>query len=179
MFSTAFLLAASMVVGQAEDVSPHYQHLGELEYFVGTWQINGGLEVKGDFRGLEALENIPLKQVMTYEWLKSKGFLALIIRDTPDSPIAYLGAIGWDPEHKQIRSMDFNTQGAWLKYVHIKKDFGWVMEGTSVYPGGVEGVYRAEIKVIDDNHFRHEGKGTMKENGKESTLTLTFEAKRQ
>ena len=121
----------------------------------------------------------PLRQVVSYQWFKNKNFIVWTARDTPDAPISYQGVIGWDVGKKQIRSSDFNSQGAWLKYVHIRRDFGWVMEGTSVYPGGVEGVYRAEIELKDDNHFRHEGKGTMKQHGEKSTVTLTFDATRK
>lgn len=53
------------------------------------------------------------------------------------------------------------------------------MEGTSIYPGNAEGVYRAEITIIDDKTFRHKGSGVMKQGGKESKVTLSFVAKRK
>ena len=39
MLSTAIVLAASMALGQADQVSPHYEHLKALEVFVGDWQF--------------------------------------------------------------------------------------------------------------------------------------------
>ena len=179
MLSTVFLLTASMVIGQAEDISPHYQHLKDLEYFVGDWEIVGTLKVTGDFQGLDEFEGVPLRQVLSYQWMKNKNFMLVSARNTGEKLISYQGFIGWDPVTERIQSRDVNSQGAWHKYVHIKRDFGWVMEGTAVYPGEAEGVYRAEIRIADKNSFRHVGKGTLKQGGKTSTVTLVYEAKRK
>ena len=58
--------------------------------------------------------------------------------------------------------------------MHIKKENGWVIEGTSVYPGGAEGPYRAENTNIDKDTVQHTGKGIMKQDGKESEVKLSF-----
>lgn len=167
----ALLMTASMAVGQAE--------LKDLEYFVGTWNIEGEMKVEGEFEGLDEVTGKPLRMQSTYEWFHNKAFMLVTIRENPQAAPSYVAVIGWDPERKQIRSWDFNAQGARLRYVHIKKDGGWVLEGPSVYPGGAEGVYRGEIKIIDQQTFRTEGKGTMKQDGKESQVSLVYEAKRQ
>ena len=56
---------------------------------------------------------------------------------------------------------------------------GWVMEGTSIYPNGVEGTYRGEVTIIDDDTFRHKGAGVMKQDGEEMEVKLSFTAKRR
>ena len=95
MLIATLLLAASMVVGQAGDASPHYQHLKNLEYFAGVWEIVGKVEVKDEFSGLDELTEAPLRQVVSYEWFKNKNFMVWTVRDTPDAPISYQGVIGW------------------------------------------------------------------------------------
>lgn len=173
------LVAASLAADPAGTVPSYYEHLKALEYFVGDWVIEGKIDVEGEFTGLADVAGQPLRQQMSYVWFKNKNFLATTIRDEENSAPSYIQVIGWDPQRKQITSMDFNSQGAYLKYVHIKRDNGWVMEGTSVYPGNVEGVYRAEIKIIDDKTFSHEGSGVMKQGGKKSKVTLSFVARKK
>ena len=179
MLNTVLLLATSMVVGQAGGALPPHQHLKDLEYFVGDWKIDGTVEVEGDFSGLDEVTKTPLRLLMSYEWFKNKNFMVVTVRDKPEGPIEYQATIGWDPKKKQIRSVDFNYQGAWMKYIHIQRDFGWVMEGTSIYPDGAEGPFRAEIRITDDDHYRNEGKGTMVKDGKKSVVKVEFDATRQ
>lgn len=154
-------------------------HLRDLDYFVGDWAMEGEIKVEGEFTGLDELTKNPLRMQMTYEWFGGQTFLLLTIREKAGAAPMYVAVMGWDPESKQIRSTDFNSQGARLKYVHVKKDKVWIAEGPSIYPDGAEGKYRGENTIIDHNTFRHTGRGTIRQNGKESKVTLTYEAKRK
>jgi hypothetical protein len=177
MLSTSFLLAASMVVGQADEVGPHFEHLKDLEYFVGDWRINGKVET--DFEPLAELTEGPLRLVFSYDWMDKKSFLTLDIREKPKSPVQYHAAIGWDPVRKQIRSRDFNSAGAWFEYVHVKTEKGWIVEGESVYPGGTKGTFRGEITIIDKDAFGYEGAGVMFHEGQEIDVSLKYKATRR
>jgi hypothetical protein len=173
----AMLLAGTMAVGQAEEVGPHYEHVKELEYFLGSWRVTGQFET--EFGPLAELTQGKLIRVFSYEWMSGKNFLTLTIREKPRASVEYQAVFGWDPAKSQIKSWDFNAQGAYLEYVHIKKDDGWVLEGTSVYPGGAKGTYRAVITIVDQDTFRHEGSGVMKQDGKETKVTLSYTANRR
>ena len=179
MFAYAgLLLAGTLIVGQTENVGPHYQYLKDLEFFVGDWTMEGELNVTGDYSGLADIAGQKMSVVFPTAGWPIRISSLQTFAEGEDSPLEYAAAIGWDPLKKQIRSWDVNSQGGHLEYVHIKKENGWVIEGTSVYPGGVEGTYRAENTIIDKDTVQHRGKGIMKQDGKESEVKLSFTMRR-
>jgi hypothetical protein len=116
---------------------------------------------------------------MSYHWMRDKRFLIAAFAEHTGAPLEYTAVIGWDDARNQIRSWDFNAQGARLEYVHVKTPDGWVIDGPSIYPGGWTGTYRGVYTIVDNDTFRTEGSGTMKKGDQESKVTLSFVAKRQ
>ena len=122
MFAYAgLLLAGTLIVGQTENVGPHYQYLKELEFFVGDWTMEGELNVNGDFRGLEDVAGRKMSRRISYRWMANKNFLIQTAAEGEDSPLEYAAAIGWDPLKKQIRSWDVNPQGVTLSTCTSRK----------------------------------------------------------
>ena len=99
MLSTAIILAASMALGQAEQVSPNYEQLKGLEHFVGEWQTSmsqNGVEV---FRG-----------TASYKWTKNKSFLLATYCDEKGEYVA-TEVFGWDAATNKMRLWSFKPDG--------------------------------------------------------------------
>ena len=163
--------------GDGSQVGPHYEHLKDLECFVGNWKVEG--EMKTEFEPLARLAGGKMVRFVSYQWMTNKNYLVVTYKEKPRSSSDYIAVIGWDPEKKQIRSWDFNGQGAHLQYVHTKTKKGWAVDGTSIYPGGVKGKYRGVFEMIDDDTFASSGKGTMVVDGKEVEVSLSLTAVRR
>ncbi len=81
MLSSAVLVLAAAMLGQADHPPSTYEHLKDLEYFVGTWIIEGEIKIEGEFAGLSDVAGRPLRSLMSYEWFKNKNFLSVTMRE--------------------------------------------------------------------------------------------------
>lgn len=79
---------------------------------------------------------------------------------------------------KQVKSCDFNAQGAWFEYAFSKTGTGWVIEGDSVYPKGMTGTFRGEITTKDKNTHHYKGAGVLTQDGQKYPVTLKYKATR-
>jgi hypothetical protein len=99
MLSTAMVLAASMALGQADQVSAHYEHLKALEVFVGDWQFTFTQKGVDIFKG-----------TVSYKWVKNKVFLQATACDEKGDHVA-TEMYGWDAAAKKMRLWTFKPDG--------------------------------------------------------------------
>lgn len=99
MLSTAIILAASVALGPADQVSPNYEHLKALEVFVGDWQATLTQKDVAVFKG-----------TVSYKWLKNKGFLQATALDEKGDHVA-TEIFGWDAATNKMRLWTFKPDG--------------------------------------------------------------------
>lgn len=123
MFSaSALMVAASLALGQTDGQPSNYQHLEELDYFVGQWKAEG--------TGPEGSEYTVLR---SFKWILNKNFLSdeLVIRLGDRQVWASMGLFGWDPSQKKNKSWSANASGG-LGMISWTKDGDG---GTGEYSG--------------------------------------------
>jgi hypothetical protein len=125
MLSTAFLLAASMVVvGQAEETTSNYEHLKVLQPFLGSWTYEGVLH--DDIPGL-AIKGVNVRIPFRYRWILNRNALMMDWSVQVDSGADLDGKvlIGFDPKGNKIVSGEFTSSG---RYSHGE----WSVEGNTL-----------------------------------------------
>ena len=138
MLSTAFLLAASMVVGQAEKPNEDW-----LKFFKGQWTYEySSLSVDGEV----------LKGEVTYSAAsKSKAILA---RGTEGND-KWVELIGWQPDRKRMVSLGYGSlkNNYWLaEYDELSKDrLGGKVSGVLADGRPFSGT--SALERVDDNCF--------------------------
>jgi hypothetical protein len=104
MFSTAFLLAASMVVGQAEAASPLPQDVAaHFQYLIGNWHVEGKV---GDtiVQGTYSVRWAPGRHCLLVTWTPDQ--------DQPKEGSAHMsGVIGYDWASNQTIENNFWSNG--------------------------------------------------------------------
>jgi hypothetical protein len=122
MFSTAFLLAASMVVsGQATSPEISQQAKAELDFLVGTWTIEGRV---GDqkFQGEQQVKWAPGKHCLIENWTGALG----------EMKVHGTAVIGWEVDEGQIVDTGFiDTVG--------HRTIRWTVANDKVWEGRMRG----------------------------------------
>jgi hypothetical protein len=104
MLSTAVLLTASMVVGQAEDINVPKKVLAEFDYLVGDWTYSGE---DGDDA---------VKGTFSVKWAPGKHAILIEMSWTdPDHTAMGTGIDGWDVAKERITTLEFWSDG-WSHY---------------------------------------------------------------
>ena len=140
------ILTGGLCVGQ--EPSPNYEHLKELEPFVGEWKVEG------------AVNNQAVSLWMHCKWMSGKGFL--IQKLTPErnsTDFGWMRVVGWDSGKQKVTSYEFYGGGGQAKSIHTKSDKGWIVEKTRTTQGGTTIDQRIDITFsADKNAYRAEGK---------------------
>ena len=116
MLTAALVVAASLVVGQDAE-SPAYEHLNDLECFIGTWEGQDVIpEADVDSAHLKEWAGKTVQYRVKISWAPGKA--AQIIEWVHDIPgvmkITATRIVGWDPAEKKLVSSAFTTQtGIW------------------------------------------------------------------
>ena len=100
MLSTAFLLAASMVVGQAEAANLPDEFVKQCNYYLGEWATEAEIEGKL-YRGTWTVEWSPEKACLVTHWSA----------ETPTGPGKGTRIQGWDAATKKVLVVDFGENG--------------------------------------------------------------------
>jgi hypothetical protein len=158
------LCLANGTIRAQEMVSPTYEHLKDLERFVGEWEVKGYITT-GDQRD-------DIKLVANYRWLHQKAFMLATLHDSETKEIIYVGVLGWDPDKQHLMSWDFNFMGTIFNYYQGKNDDGWWVKGTGRMPDHAKVSFRGQFTFIDDNTMRQQGSGTRTKDGSEEATTL-------
>lgn len=116
MLTTTLLVAASFVIGQDAEV-PAYEHLKDLECFVGTWESKTVMpESPASSASLKEWAGKPILLRINVKWAPGKN--AQIVENVFEVPgevkISETLLRGWDQSVKKIRDYSFTThEGAW------------------------------------------------------------------
>jgi hypothetical protein len=152
MLSTSILLAASMVVGQVEELS-NYEHLKEYgEAMVGEWIVE--INVDFDFPPLVKKGDIAILKVSN-KWILDKSAICSHTSiEVKDVTIASgHGLIGWDRSAERIVTCGFGSLGSRDEGIVEKRNGKWHRSGTGV---GVTGNVNAGTSIVtildDDTH---------------------------
>ena len=120
--ASALMVAASLTLAQADGMPSNYEHLKDLDYFVGQWKAEGTASNGSEYTVLRS-----------YKWILNKNFLSdeLVIRVGDRQVWASMGLFGWDPSEKKIKSGSANASGGLGQVTWTKHDDG----GTGEYSG--------------------------------------------
>jgi hypothetical protein len=145
MLSTSILLAASMVVGQAEQVkvAVPQEVLSFFGYFVGEWRMEG-VALDGAVSGVNTWKWAEAKHCLTYDSLwKDKNGTAHA-----------LAICGWDPAKKQLVETEYWTGGGTntLRYSKIS-DALWEGTMSGVESDGKELTGKIAYEIKSPTHL--------------------------
>lgn len=109
--STAFLLAASMVIGQAEKPASNYDRLKSFDALIGCWSLSG--EVLEDVpnvieKGAKLVGHSSFEWIMKKTAVKNQGF----VKFGDLEEVQFLGVIGWNRAKECIVSGSLSSDGA-------------------------------------------------------------------
>lgn len=166
-FAACFSSAATTA---QEDAGPTYQHLKELEHFVGDWMFKGPM-VTGE-------EKQELSVVASYRWLQNKSFMLVTLEDTVTKELPYVAVIGWDPKEEHIMSWDFNLRGTIFSYRQGKNEDGWWIKGKGRMPDGATIEFTGLYKIVDADRMDYKGSGTIVRGEQKIPVTLEYTATR-
>jgi hypothetical protein len=109
MLSTAVLIAASVVVGQAEG-APNSEHLQAFDALIGTWVYKG--PVQEDVPNLPG-KNTPMVVRSTFKRVFNKAVVEnrFLLRFKGFPPVEGVNLYGWNAAEKTIQSGGMNSIG--------------------------------------------------------------------
>jgi hypothetical protein len=134
MFSTAFLLAASMVVGQAEKANVPDDAIEELSRLIGTWQMTGK----------EGSDIFMAK--CTNEWAPGQYGIRLQCTWSGAWEGRGFGFVAWDNVKKELFGPEAYEDGSVCR-LHYNIRSPGVWEGETHNSLGGKGEYKAEIRL--------------------------------
>jgi hypothetical protein len=134
MLSTTLLLAASIVVGQAQAPTGNYEHLKQLEWIVGTWEAE--VEAREAGPGFEAGQKVQLR--MENEWQLQKNIIAVAwtVKVHDFTLSAHQGIIGYDAANERVVSGGFDSLGGYRYAVWSGESPEWMADRTGAEGDG-------------------------------------------
>ena len=148
MSSTMLLLAASMVVGQAEEASPLPEAVAmHLQYAVGTW------ETESDVEGETA------KGTYVVRWAPGRHCVLITFSPAPgvpeDFPGQMSGILGYDSATKQAIEKNFWSNGS---HYTLCYDLSKPIRAKGVVEGEVTGVEKDGTKFTQEVRVERKGR---------------------
>lgn len=160
MLSTSLLLAASMVVGQAEAADPPAFSLADLECFVGEWEGKTILPEEADL--WTAWKGKEVTVTASTKWILDKKALATDWEvKTADKVISHGKSMWlWDPSQMKIKCLWLDSLGRhghemWSK-TGAKRRNKWASWGRGVETAGKALSGRHTITIVDEDTHVHE-----------------------
>lgn len=151
MLATTLVVAASLLVGQDVE-SPAYEHLKELECFIGNWEGESIVpESSVDSEHLQDWAGMTVHYRMNVRWAPNMS--AQIVEEVHEIPgeikITSTHLRGWDVTAKKFAEHSFTThKGVWSGTCD-KQDGIWVMEYIGFNLDGKKCTGRREVRVVD------------------------------
>jgi hypothetical protein len=107
---TCTLLVMSLMVGQAEEPVSNYDHLKELEVYVGEWIGKAKIPEAADAPAAGKEVTVPV----TTKWILNKNVLLAEWKVKVGDEVVNQGKWSWwwDAKRNQIRALSINMQGS-------------------------------------------------------------------
>jgi hypothetical protein len=143
-------------IAAAQDVSPAYEHLKDLEVFVGSWEGTTTLPVgAAESEKLGKLAGAKVTLTLTTRWAPGKcaQITEYDFRIEGSEPILGASLLGWDQVNQEIRFNQFTTQtGTWAG-VTKRTGTNWieVIEGYNL--DRLKRTGKRVTRFIDKDHF--------------------------
>lgn len=121
------------------DQDSHHEHLEALEPLLGTWAN----ETDGTTIEFEC------------KWTKDNNHISRAYRVIEDNNVTQTGLqiIGWDPQHKSIRSWLFDSDGGFVEGNWQQKDGNWLISTNGILSDGGTGTAVHVVRPIDENQI--------------------------
>ena len=145
MLTSALLITASLVLGQAEKPQSNFEHLKALDSVTGEWigtvQTEDGSE--------------PIEVLLSYEWVLNKNVqLGVLSIKRDDEKIEALRVMRvWDAATKQIKVFVVSFEGAHSHGTATVKDNQHVQKTVGVDSEGKKLSDTLVFKEIEDDSF--------------------------
>ncbi len=119
-----------------------YSQLQALEWLVGSWE-----DKTGD-------QTVQTK----VNWAGDKNFLVRTFKVKAADQAETDGweIVGWDPEHQQIRSWIFDSNGGFGESTWANDGEHWLIQASNVLPDGGHSTAEHVLTRVDDNKFTWE-----------------------
>jgi uncharacterized protein (TIGR02246 family) len=118
----------------------HYEHIKDLDWFVGGWVSQDD-------------DTVITKNL--YEWDHNKNFLvhSFIMDVLGQKELSGEEVIGWDPIEKKIRSWTFDSDGGFGHGVWSKEDDSWYVAVVYILPDGKRASATHIYTKVDGNAY--------------------------
>ena len=119
-----------------------YSRLQALEWLVGNWENKAG----------------DLTVDTKIDWAGDKNFLIrkFKVKGSDQNETDGWEIIGWDPEHQQIRSWIFDSNGGFGESTWANDGEHWLIRASNVLPDGSHSTAEHVLTKVDDNKFSWE-----------------------
>ena len=133
MTSFRAIVAASMILGQANE-TPHHEQLKILEPLVGTWEAEGTIEEDSEF----VKKGDKWSVQMNIFWVLDEKFLQWEWSVSLNEKQVFTGKqfAAWNPKTKKIVQWWCDTNGAHGTGEWDKRADGWVLHLSGIDPEG-------------------------------------------
>ena len=119
-----------------------YSRLQALEWLVGKWENKAG----------------DLTVATKIDWAGDNNFLIrkFKVKGSDQNETDGWEIIGWDPEHQQIRSWIFDSNGGFGESTWVNDGEHWLIRASNVLPDGSRSTAEHVLTKVDDNKFSWE-----------------------
>ena len=153
MAVAGMIALCSSAVAQEETPPSNYQHLKELEYFVGDWVGTGKIpEDNPESPGLSFVLRL------TVRWTVKKN--AQVVRWDAESEgkvvMSSRGLRGWNAAAQQIKGLGFTSWGGYGESTLTQVDGKWVQKTSGADPDGTKTSHVITTTIIDQNAYVEE-----------------------
>ena len=165
MVSAAFLLAASMVMGQAEGAASRQKHIQELGWLIGRWE--------GEFVLPEGIPDLGqpgsiVSDEQSFKWILNKSFIQYNFTSRIDGKVSSEGmeVVGWDAQSGKLMHWVFGSTGLHGLGVWRRDGEAWVLDWSGTAPDKTTYGGSSVHRVLDKDTYTWQ-MINLKKNGEE------------
>jgi hypothetical protein len=145
--SCAFLIAAALAVGQAEEPTSHFEQLKALDYLTGTWTVSVTLSGQDQ----------PVERLIVFEWALNKNVQVMTL--TEQESVIAKHMIVWDAAAKQMKSFMAVSNGSYKHGTVVAKGDQLIFKNEGANASGKKTSGTMIYTKKDDDTIVFEAKG--------------------